>query len=171
MVSSVMFGAMPISASVGECLTEGSSSVPGNFQEHLAKAATEQGAASLVADSALAPPVPEVQRAVTQTDLPGDRILQNLLGGHLGNPYPLTALPSIVEPGPSKSVQLGPAAQPISRSDGDDVRPVGQPEGAEKFESALQNLRDVYNGAIQVSLISKSTSAVASSMNKLLAAG
>ncbi|MCG2632873.1 MULTISPECIES: nodulation protein NolB [Bradyrhizobium] len=171
MIPSVMFGAMPISANLGECLTEGCSSAPGNFHEHLAKAASKQGAASLVADSALAPPVPEVQRAVAQTGPLGDRILQNLFGAHLGKPYPSTGLPSIGEPGPSKSVQLGPAARPISRLDGVDVHVIGKPEGADNFESTLQNLRDVYNGVIQVSLISKSAGAVGSSLNKLLSAG
>ncbi|MDF0522223.1 nodulation protein NolB [Bradyrhizobium yuanmingense] len=171
MISSVKFGAITISANLGECLTDGCSSAPGNFHEHLAKAASKQGVASLVADSALAPPVPEVQRTVAQTGPPGDRILQNLSAVHLGKPYPSTALPSIGEPAPSKSVQLGPAAQPIARSDGVDVHPVGKPEGADNFESTLQNLRDVYNGVIQVSLISKSTGAVGSSLNKLLSAG
>ncbi|QAU43884.1 nodulation protein (plasmid) [Bradyrhizobium sp. CCBAU 53351] len=97
--------------------------------------------------------------------------MQNLFGAHLGKPYPSTGLPSIGEPGPSKSVQLGPAARPISRLDGVDVHVIGKPEGADNFESTLQNLRDVYNGVIQVSLISKSAGAVGSSLNKLLSAG
>ncbi|WP_283809208.1 nodulation protein NolB [Bradyrhizobium pachyrhizi] len=33
------------------------------------------------------------------------------------------------------------------------------------------NLRDVYRDVVQVSLVSKSTSAVSSSLNKLLSAG
>ncbi|WP_439373196.1 nodulation protein NolB [Bradyrhizobium sp. DASA03120] len=167
----MVFGAMPISAKLGDCLTEASSSVQGNFHEHLAQTATKQSAAFLVADSASAPPLPEVERAVTQAGPPGDRILQNLSAVHLGKSHPSSAVPSVSEAVPWKSVQPGPAAQPILRPDRPAVHPVGKPEGADHFESTLQNLRDVYNGVIQVSLISKSTGAVGSSLNKLLSAG
>ncbi|XIA67442.1 nodulation protein NolB [Bradyrhizobium sp. TZ2] len=37
--------------------------------------------------------------------------------------------------------------------------------------SALANLRDVYNSVNEISLISKCTGAVSSSLNKLLSAG
>ncbi|KRP94653.1 hypothetical protein AOQ72_20990 [Bradyrhizobium yuanmingense] len=80
--------------------------------------------------------------------------------------------PALVgEPDPTKSLQLGPAAQPVLRVQQVEVHPAGKPEDADRFDSALANLRDVYNGVIQVSLLSKGTGAVSSSLNKLLSAG
>ncbi|MGY3695588.1 hypothetical protein ACVIGA_005668 [Bradyrhizobium sp. USDA 3240] len=46
------------------------------------------------------------------------------------------------------------------------VKPIGS-----DFDSMMVGLRDVYRDVVQVSLVSKSTSAVSSSLNKLLSAG
>ncbi|OMI08637.1 hypothetical protein BSN85_17890 [Bradyrhizobium brasilense] len=92
---------------------------------------------------------------------------------HQGKPFPGDAVsPTLVgDLDPAKSFQLGPAAQPLLRPQQVEVHPAGKPEGADHFDSALTNLRDVYNGVVQVSLISKGTGAVSSSLNKLLSAG
>ncbi|XIA67441.1 nodulation protein NolB [Bradyrhizobium sp. TZ2] len=137
-MSSMMFGVTPISASPVECLSDACSSTHAQFHESLAQAASNQGAASLVIDSALAPPVAEVQRAVTQVSPLGDRILQNLSAMHRGIPFPSSALPSVVggEPPPANSL-LGPAAQPILRSQQVEVHPAGKTEGADHFEIGI----------------------------------
>ncbi|MBO4227534.1 nodulation protein NolB [Bradyrhizobium neotropicale] len=165
----MMAGVTPISANPVECLPKAGSSTQAQFHESLARAASNEGAASSVADGAVA----EVQRAVTPASPLGDRILQNISSMHQGKPFRPSALPSVVggEPVPPKSLQLGPAAQPILPSREVEVQPVGKPEGVDHFEASLANLRDVYNGVTQVSLISKSVSAVSSSLNKLLSAG
>ncbi|MDE5465409.1 nodulation protein NolB [Bradyrhizobium sp. CSS354] len=165
-----MLGVTPISASPLECLSEACSSTRAQFHESLAQVGSNRDAASSMIDSALAPPVSEVQRAATQVSPLGDRILRNLAATHRGI---VPSVPSAVggEPTPVNSLQLGPAAQPILRSHEFEVHPVGNLEGADHFESTLANLRDVYNSVTLVSLISKCTGAASSSLNKLLSAG
>lgn len=169
----MLFGITSMSASSVECASSGCSPARAQFDESLAQAASNKGAASSVTERALDPSRPEVQRAVTPASPLGDRVLQSISAIHNGKPFPTGAVsPSIVdEPDPTKSLQLGPAAQPVLRVQQLEVHPAGKPEGADHFDSALANLRDVYNGVIQVSLLSKGTGAVSSSLNKLLSAG
>ncbi|MDH2405183.1 nodulation protein NolB [Bradyrhizobium sp. SSUT18] len=170
-MSSMMLGVTPISASPLECLSEACSSTRAQFHESLAQVGSNRDAASSMIDSALAPPVSEVQREAPQVSPLGDRILRNLAAMHRGIAFP--SVPSAVggEPTPANSFQLGPAAQPILRSHEFEVHPVENLEGADHFESTLANLRDVYNSVTLVSLISKCTGAASSSLNKLLSAG
>ncbi|WP_168195612.1 nodulation protein NolB [Bradyrhizobium sp. NAS80.1] len=160
MILSTKFGLIPISANPAECLSEPCSSAQARFHESLAQTASNHDAASSVSGSVLAPPVSEVQRAVTHSSPLGDRVLQNLFTMHRGKPFPASALPSAVggEPASPKKLEFGPAA-------------VGKPEDVDHFQSALGNLRGAYDGVIQVSLVSKSAGAVSSSLNKLLSAG
>lgn len=169
----MLFGVTSISANSVACTSNGCSPAHAQFDESLAQAASNQGIASSVTERTPAPSLPEVQRAVTPASLLGDRVLQSMSAIHQGKPFPSGAVsPTFVgEPDPTKSLQLGPAAQPVLRVQQVEVHPVGKPEGADHFDSALANLRDVYNGVVQVSLISKGTGAVSSSLNKLLSAG
>jgi len=168
-----MFGVTPISAGLVECLSRACSSTQAEFQQKLAQVALHQDVASSVTDGALAPQAVELQRAVAPANPVGDRILQNLSVLHQGKPFPSGAIPSMIggEPIPAKSLQLGPAAQPVMRSHEMQVHSIGKPEGVDNFEVMLSNLRDVYNSVIQVSLISKSAGTVSSSLNKLLSSG
>ncbi|WP_158284343.1 nodulation protein NolB [Bradyrhizobium sp. SUTN9-2] len=170
MISSMLFGVTSISANSVECASNSCSPVHAQFDESLAQAASNQGVASSVTERAPAPSLPEVQRAVAPASPLGDRVLQSISAIHQGKPFPSGAVsPTLVgEPDPTRSLQLGPAAQRVQQVE---VHPVGRPEGADHFDSALANLRDVYNGVIQASLISKGTGAVSSSLNKLLSAG
>ncbi|MTV18307.1 nodulation protein [Bradyrhizobium elkanii] len=79
---------------------------------------------------------------------------------HVGAPAAanVPSAPSVIQPGP--------AAQPLDIGAHATVKPV-----AADFDSMMVNLRDVYRDVVQVSLVSKSTSAVSSSLNKLLSAG
>ncbi|MGY3033745.1 hypothetical protein ACVIIV_002915 [Bradyrhizobium sp. USDA 4354] len=168
-----MFCVTSISANSVECASNGCSPALAKFDESLAQAASNQGVASSVPERAPAPSLPEVQRAVTPASPLGDRVLQGISAIHQGKPLPSGAVsPTLVgEPDPTRSLQLGPAAQPVLRVQQVEVHPAGKPEDADRFDSALANLRDVYNGVIQVSLLSKGTGAVSSSLNKLLSAG
>ncbi|WP_198029589.1 nodulation protein NolB [Bradyrhizobium sp. WSM3983] len=140
------------------------------FQQSLARAASIQEGASSAADRvALAPSESVVQRAIPQASPRGERVLQGLSAMSRTN-----LIPSVVDTAPavavSRVVQPGPAAQPLLQQQGES-RAVGGPEGVGNFESAMANLRDVYSDVIQVSLVSKSASAVSSSLNKLLSSG
>ncbi|QHO79376.1 nodulation protein [Bradyrhizobium sp. CCBAU 051011] len=86
-----------------------------------------------------------------------------------GNPVPSVTSGGVAAI--SKAVQPGPAAQPLSRSQLVGTNPAGKPEGVLDFDAMVAGLRDVYKGVVEVSLVSKSTSAVSSSLNKLLSAG
>ncbi|MBB4382598.1 nodulation protein NolB [Bradyrhizobium sp. SBR1B] len=173
MISSMLFGIKSVSSNSVECASDGCSPVRAQFDESLAQAASNQGTASSVAEPASARSLPEVQRAVTPASPLGDRVLQSISAMHQVTPFASSSVsPPIVDvPDATKSLQLGPAAQPVLRGQQIEVHPAGKPEGADHFESALANLRGVYNGVIQVSLLSKGTGAVSSSLNKLLSAG
>ncbi|MGY4399412.1 nodulation protein NolB [Bradyrhizobium sp. USDA 3315] len=162
-----------IALNPAECLSSGCSAVRDQFHDSLAQAASKQGAASSAADRPPAPALSEVQRTVTPASPLGDRVLQNISAIHRRKPSSAGAVPPTVvaAPDPAKSLQLGPAAQPVLRSQQVEVQPAGKPEGGDHFDSALTNLRDVYDRVIQVSLISKGAGAVSSSLNKLLSAG
>ncbi|MGY3146157.1 hypothetical protein ACVWYQ_003156 [Bradyrhizobium sp. USDA 3397] len=163
----MLFGITSTPGNCVECASNGCSPAHAQFDESLAQAASNQGAASSVTDRAPAPLLPEVQRAVMSPSPLGDRVLQSISAIHQGRPFPSGA----GEPDPSKDLQLGPAAEPVLRVQQVEVHPAGKPEGVDLFDSALANLRDVYNGVIQVSLLSKGTGSVSSSLNKLLSAG
>ncbi|MGV7213425.1 nodulation protein NolB [Bradyrhizobium sp. UFLA05-112] len=160
MISSTTLGVTPISANPAECLSNACSSAQAKFQE------------SLVSVKHSAAPVSELERAIPHAGPLGDRLLQNLSAVHRAAPLPASALPSQVSGEPIVAgIPPGPAAQPVLRSHEVEVHPVGGPQGVDHFESTLANLRNVYEGVIQVSLISKGASAVGSSMNKLMSAG
>lgn len=162
MITSTMFGSSPISANPAECLSNPCSSAQVKFQESLAS----------VIPSASAPPISEVERATPHASPLGDRFLHNLSAVREGAPSSASALTSRFSGEPvAPSLPPGPAAQPILRSHEVEVHPVGGPQDVDHFESTLANLRNIYEGVIQVSLISKGASAVGSSMNKLMSAG
>ncbi|WP_407175520.1 nodulation protein NolB [Bradyrhizobium sp. STM 3562] len=124
-------------------------------------------------ERAPAPSLSEVRRAVAPASPLSDRVLQGISAIHQNKAFPAgAASPMLVgAPDPATSLQPGPAAQPVLRAQQVEVHSAGRAEGADHFDSALTNLRDVYNGVIQVSLISKGTGAASSSLNKLLSAG
>ncbi|WFU80658.1 nodulation protein NolB [Bradyrhizobium sp. CIAT3101] len=171
MISSTMLGIIPISANPAECPSEVCSSAQDRFHESLAQAASKQDPASSVSGGVPAPS--EVERAVTQASPLGERVLQNLSAMHRGRLFSANALPSAAagDPARPKSLEFGPAARPVLRSHEVEMHPVGKPEDVDHFQSTLANLKDAYNGVIQVSLVSKSAGAVSSSLNKLLSAG
>ncbi|WP_439360239.1 nodulation protein NolB [Bradyrhizobium sp. DASA03007] len=172
MTPSMMLGAMPISSNSVDCLSNACSPAAtgeqAHFEQALAQAASSQGAASPVADRpAVAPPVMEIQRANTLASPPGDRVLHTLSTMYHGHAVPPAAggLPTAVT-----GLQPGPASRPLLQSDDVGAHATGKSVGAD-FDSMMVNLRDVYRDVIQVSLVSKGTSAVSSSLNKLLSAG
>ncbi|UVO40652.1 nodulation protein NolB [Bradyrhizobium arachidis] len=136
------------------------------FEQSLAQVASNQGAAFPPANTpAVAPPILEVQRTNVLASPPGDGILQTLSGIYQGR-----AVSPAIGPAAVNGVQPGPAAQPVLPADNAGARAAVKPVGAD-FESMMTNLRDVYKDVVQVSLVSKGTSAVSSSLNKLLSAG
>ncbi|KYK44258.1 nodulation protein [Bradyrhizobium liaoningense] len=80
------------------------------------------------------------------------------------------AVPLAIAPAAETGVQPGPATQSLLHADGVGAHASVKAVGAD-FDSMMTNLRDVYRDVIQVSLVSKGTSAVSSSLNKLLSAG
>ncbi|WP_246787970.1 nodulation protein NolB [Bradyrhizobium sp. CCBAU 53421] len=168
----MMLGATPISPNSADCLANACSPAAAgeqaHFEQSLAQAASNQSATSSVADrAAVIPPVSEVQRANTLANPPGDRILEALSSmyhSHVGAPAAgnVSFAPSVIQPGP--------AAQPLLQSLDIGAHATVKPVAAD-FDSMMVNLRDVYRDVVQVSLVSKSTSAVSSSLNKLLSAG
>ncbi|MGZ2402789.1 nodulation protein NolB [Rhizobium ruizarguesonis] len=109
------------------------------------------------------PPALEVQRAVTQTNPLGDRVLQTLSSMRWHNATPtldreVGALP-------------GTAAQLPQQAGAAGVQTPGALQGGGGFETMLAGLRDVYNDATQVSLVCKGVGAASSSVNKLVSAG
>ncbi|WP_375785019.1 nodulation protein NolB [Bradyrhizobium sp. Pha-3] len=172
MTPSMMVGATPISPNSVDCLSNACSpAVPGeqaHFEQSLAQAASNRAAASSVAGGvAVVPPLSEIQRANAPASPPGDRVLQALstmYRSHSVSPAACSA------PSAPNGAQPGPAAQLLLQVGDVGAHAAVKPAGAE-FDSMMVNLRDVYRDVIQVSLVSKSTSAVSSSLNKLLSAG
>ncbi|WP_439403395.1 nodulation protein NolB [Bradyrhizobium sp. DASA03068] len=166
----MLLGATPISPSSADCLSNACSPAAAGeqarFEQSLAQVAANQGSAFPPADRPVAaPPILEVQRTNVLASPPGDRILQTLSSMYQGRAVP-PAIASVAVTG----VAPGPATQPLLQTDNVGAHATGKPVGAD-FESMMTNLRDVYRDVIQVSLVSKGTSAVSSSLNKLLSAG
>ncbi|UQR65030.1 nodulation protein NolB [Bradyrhizobium sp. C-145] len=170
MTHSMLLGATPISPNSADCLSNACSPAAlgeqAHFEQSLAQVASNQGSASPLADRpAAAPPILEVQRTNVLANPPGDRILQTLSSMYHGR-----AIPPAIGPAAMTGVQPGPAMQPLLQADNVGAHATVKPVGAD-FDSMMTNLRDVYRDVIQVSLVSKGTSAVSSSLNKLLSAG
>ncbi|WP_333932786.1 nodulation protein NolB [Bradyrhizobium sp. CCBAU 51745] len=170
MTHSMLLGATPIPPNSADCLSSACSpAVAGEqarFEQSLAQVASNQGSAVPPADRlAAAPPMLEVQRTNVLASPPGDRILQTLSSIYQGRTVPPPIASAAVT-----GVQPGPAAQPLLQADNAGAHAAVKPVGTD-FESMMTNLRDVYRDVIQVSLVSKGTSAVSSSLNKLLSAG
>ncbi|MCP3413527.1 nodulation protein NolB [Bradyrhizobium brasilense] len=172
MIPYMMLGATPISPSPAHCLSNACSpAAPGEqarFEQSLGQVASNQDVASSVADrTAVVPTVSEVQRASTLASPSGDRVLQALSSMYHSHAVAPAA-------GSARSVpngmQPGPAAQPLLQPVDIGAHAAVKPVDAD-FDAMVVNLRDVYSGAVQVSLVSKSTGAVSSSLNKLLSAG
>ncbi|MBH5371152.1 nodulation protein NolB [Bradyrhizobium sp. CNPSo 4016] len=168
----MLLGATPISPSSVDCLPSACSPAAtgeqGGFEQALAQAASSEGAAARVADRpVVAPPLMEVQRATTLANPPGERVLHTLSGMYHSHAVPSSGggVPTAVT-----RLQPGPASQPVFQSDDVGGHAAVKPVGTD-FDSMMVNLRDVYRDVIQVSLVSKGTSAVSSSLNKLLSAG
>ncbi|WP_246504243.1 nodulation protein NolB [Bradyrhizobium agreste] len=170
MTHSMLLGATPISPNSADCLSNACSPAAlgeqVRFEQSLVQVASNQGSASSLADRPAAPPpILEVQRTNVLANAPGDRILQTLSGMYHGR-----AIPPAIAPAAVTGVQPGPATQPLLQTDSAGAHTTVKPVGAD-FDSMMTNLRDVYRDVIQVSLVSKGTSAVSSSLNKLLSAG
>ncbi|WFU14792.1 nodulation protein NolB [Bradyrhizobium sp. CB3481] len=174
MTASIMLGATKISLNPAEGLSglyqPAAIGEQSQFQQTLLHVASTLDAASSVADRAASvPAVSEVQRATVQAIPPGERVLQALSSMHRSNPVPSATGGGVAAI--SKTAQPRPAAQPLSRSQLVGTSPAGKPEGVLDFDTLVASLQDVYKGVVEVSLVSKSTSAVSSSLNKLLSAG
>ncbi|WP_349643801.1 nodulation protein NolB [Bradyrhizobium sp. LMTR 3] len=174
MTPSIMLGATPISLNPADGLSglcqPAAIGQQSQFQQTLLHVASTSDAVSSVTDRAASvPAVSEVQRATVQASSPGERVLQALSSMYRGNPVPSVTSGGVAAI--SKAVQPGPAAQPLSRSQLVGATPAGKPEVVLDFDAMVAGLRDVYKGVVEVSLVSKSTSAVSSSLNKLLSAG
>ncbi|WP_245476524.1 nodulation protein NolB [Bradyrhizobium sp. Leo170] len=174
MTPSIMLAATPISLNPAEGLSglcqPAAIGAQSQFQQALMHVASTSGAVSSVTDKAASvPAMSEVQRATVQASPPGERVLQALSSMYRSSPVPSAASGGVAAI--SKVVQPGPAAQPLSPPQPVGASPAGKPEGVLDFDAMVASLRDVYKGVVEVSLVSKSTSAVSSSMNKLLSAG
>ncbi|WP_439399722.1 nodulation protein NolB [Bradyrhizobium sp. PMVTL-01] len=164
----MLLGATPFPPNSADCLSSACSPAAAGEQARF-----EQSLAQVASNSAFppadrpaaAPPILEVQRTNVLASPPGDRILQTLSSIYQGR-----AVPPPIAPAAVTVVQPGPAAQPLLQVDNVGAHATVKPVGAD-FESMMTNLRDVYRDVIQVSLVSKGTSAVSSSLNKLLSAG
>ncbi|WP_085965841.1 nodulation protein NolB [Bradyrhizobium japonicum] len=170
MTHSMLLGATPIPPSSAGCLSGACSPAAAGeqarFEQSLAQVAPNQGSAFPSANPpAATPPILEVQRTNVLASPPGDRILQTLSGIYQGRAVSPAIAPAVVN-----GVQPGPAPQPLLPADNAGANAAVKPVGAD-FESMMTNLRDVYKDVVQVSLVSKGTSAVSSSLNKLLSAG
>ncbi|WP_172889742.1 nodulation protein NolB [Bradyrhizobium sp. ORS 285] len=166
----MLLAAAPISHNLAECLPvdclSGAVGDQSRFGACLARVASGSGEAFPPAGKIVASPeVLEVERANVLADPPGVRVLQALSSMYRG-----VAIPSVAVSASVAGVQPGPAAQPIVSAGRVDER-AGVESGGEGFDVMMANLRDVYRDVIQVSLVSKTTSAVSSSLNKLLSAG
>ncbi|WP_407185406.1 nodulation protein NolB [Bradyrhizobium centrosematis] len=170
MTHPMLLGTMSISPNSTDCLSSACSPVPAgeqaSFEQSLAQAAPTQGSASPLADKpAAAPPILEIERTNVLAAPPGDRILQTLSSMYRGPAVPPATAPAAVA-----GVQPGPATQALLQADHVSAPASVKPVGAD-FDLMMTSLRDVYRDVIQVSLVSKGTSAVSSSLNKLLSAG
>ncbi|WP_161491924.1 nodulation protein NolB [Bradyrhizobium centrolobii] len=141
------------------------------FQQALMQAAPTQDVASPAADRGVftPPPASEIQRATADATPLGERILQTLSMTYRSN----TVVSPVVRSAEvlPKEVAPGPAEWPLSQSGGVRASIADKPVVVDTFEPMMADLRDVYNSVIRVSLVSKSTSSVSSSLNKLLSAG
>lgn len=168
-----MSGTTPISPSLVDGLSkpwpETSSRQQAQFEQSLAQVASAHEVAASVPDRAmLVAPTSEVHRATSDANPLGERILQALSAMHLSNPAPSASVVSRAFL--TKSVQPA-AEQSLLQPNGAATHGAGKPNETDNFDAMLANLRDVYSNVIQVSLVSKSTSSVGSSLNKLLSAG
>ncbi|WP_338077302.1 MULTISPECIES: nodulation protein NolB [Bradyrhizobium] len=167
----MMVGATPISPHSADCVSSACSPAAtgeqAHFEQSLAQASSNEVVASSVsARAAVAPPVSEVQRASALASPPGDRVLHAL-----STMYRSHAVSPAVSGAPAPNgVQGGSAAQLLVQVDDVGAHAAVKPIGSD-FDSMMVGLRDVYRDVVQVSLVSKSTSAVSSSLNKLLSAG
>ncbi|NRP75554.1 Nodulation protein NolB [Ensifer psoraleae] len=132
--------------------------------------ALAQAAASAKNDTVLGPatvaPVPphlDVQRAAPQTSPRGDRVLQTISSMYRDNTVTSAAL--VHQVGLEKGALPVPAQKlPVEGG------VAGTPTGHD-FSSTMADLRDLYNGVTQVSLISKGVSGITSSVNTLIKQG
>ncbi|MGY8678333.1 nodulation protein NolB [Bradyrhizobium sp. UFLA05-153] len=169
-------GAAPIPPGLTDGLSKVSSPTPAGeqdeFQRALLQAAPNQShAAPPVTDRTLAlGPPSEVQRTTTQTGPLGESVLQKLSSLYRGN----AVAPVAVSDGATlpKVVHPGPAEQPLLLQPGTTGTSIpGGPQGVDGFSTMVTHLKGIYNNAIEVSLVSKSTNSAGSSLNKLLSAG
>lgn len=138
--------------------------------------ALAQAAASMKNDTTPGPttaaPVPpqlEVQRATAQSGALGDRVLQTISSMYRDNAVTPAALDHQV--GLAKDGLPGLAQKLPVEGGAAGTRMSGVPQAGHDFESMIADLRDLYNGATQVALISKGVSGITSSVNKLLKEG
>ncbi|WP_260684048.1 nodulation protein NolB [Rhizobium laguerreae] len=170
-----MLGVTSISTNLTDSLFKvGSAAAVGEhaqFQRSLVQAANSgrNDAPFAKADVPSVPPTSEVQRAVTQTDPVGDRVLQALSSMHRHSVVAPPALGGEVTlvtgalPGRTAQLPL------LTRPEG--VQTPGAAEGERDFETMIAGLRNVYNDVTQVSLVSKGIGSASSSVNKLVSAG
>jgi hypothetical protein len=170
----MILGVTSISTNLTDGLSKvGSAAAAGEhaqFERSLVQAANsfKNDASFATAGVPLVPPASEVQRAVTQTNPMGDRVLQTLSSMHRHNVVAPPALGGEVTL--VTDALPGPAAQLPLQARPKGVTP-GAPEGGRDFETMLAGLRDVYNDATQVSLVCKGIGSASSSVNKLVSAG
>ncbi|ANT54663.1 nodulation protein NolB [Mesorhizobium amorphae] len=171
----MMLGVTSISTNLTDGLSKvGSAAALGDqaqFQRSLVQAASsvKNDASSATAGVAPVPPTLEVQRAVTQANPLGDRVLQTLSSMHQHN--------AVAPPALGREVPLvtgappGPAAQLPLQARAAGVQTPSAPQGGKDFEAMVAGLRDVYNDVTQVSLVCKGIGSASSSVNKLVSAG
>ncbi|WID99710.1 nodulation protein NolB (plasmid) [Bosea vestrisii] len=136
------------------------------FEQTLVQPAASGNAAAQPPSGVTTPvqPSTEVARTRTETASLGERILQNLSAVHRGQS---TSAAGGVESA-LKAPQPGPAEQSLAQPNG--PRLPAKVASADNFDAMIASLQGVYNNVIQVSLVSKSTGSVSSSVNKLMSA-
>ncbi|MFD2346121.1 nodulation protein NolB [Sinorhizobium terangae] len=142
-----MLSITSIPAHLTDCLSRAGSSSgcdgQAQFQRSLVEAAASiRNDTPVTAEAASFRPDVEVPRANAQMSSPSDRVVEAL-----------------------SSVYRSSAVTPASF----DQR--GTPQAQHDFEAMIASLREAYNGATQVSLVTKSISSLTSSVNKLIKEG
>jgi hypothetical protein len=155
-------GPSPAQAPVGADGSAGGGSFPTTL-------ANVQPAAARNAPASLAPAQPA--REVSRFSLPGgghrlgDQVLTQLGKVHQGDVgVRAPATPAGKAESVAAVLPQGPAAGPLNGAQ------AGKPEAPDGFQVQLTHLKEMYDQAVQVSLMTKSTGALNGTVNKLMSA-
>lgn len=156
-------------APIGPAKGIGAPQIPdAGFATALANAPASAAAPTAQATAATQPP-----REISRAALPGgrgssigDQVLERIESVHKGDVRVRAGGSAQVAQAQPVSVVLppGPASQALAPGG------AGQAAGTDGFDAQLRNLREMYDQAVQVSLMTKSTGSLNGTINKLMSA-